>query len=100
MADQELTEKEQWRWECYLHNVVEEKWRVRKASYIFYVTDRNEAENLTAYLTQTQQALDRAVEALKFYADKENYIGEYGGCSSMDIDRGDEAKATLASIKE
>jgi hypothetical protein len=50
-------------------------------------------------LTTTQQKLDSAVEALKFYADEENY--QSATChdfNAIDNDFGEIAKAALASI--
>lgn len=53
-------------------------------------------------LTITQQKLDRAVEALEFYADDKNYndgiIGYYIENFGWECEFGDKAKAALASI--
>jgi len=57
-------------------------------------------------LTTTQQALDSAVEALKFYADESNWHSCGMGCNRRpekdngELDDGETAEAALASIKE
>lgn len=59
--------------------------------------------------TTTQQALDTAVKALKFYADEKNYYGHplnpdlnpYDHIvTNVEMDEGNVAQAALASIKE
>lgn len=61
-------------------------------------------EPITKQLTVIQQALDRAVEALKFYAEHKNYDENEAPYEFVEsiiyMDGGNKAKAALDSIKE
>ncbi len=69
---------------------------------VFLTDSVKKAQELEKQLTITQQALDTAVEALKFYADGDNYNREKYGISYSIIEKdyGTKAEAALAAIKE